>query len=64
MLAQDVDEDAGIEAGADVGDAEAEVDLGGGDHQLDALGALNAGSAAKLGLPKPQHKPGQSHPVQ
>ncbi|HET7279509.1 MAG TPA: NAD(P)-binding domain-containing protein [Dermatophilaceae bacterium] len=28
------------------------------------IGALNAGSAAKLGLPKPQHKPGQSHPVQ
>ncbi len=28
------------------------------------LGAILSGSTTKLGLPKPQHRPGQSHPVQ
>ena len=28
------------------------------------IGALTAGNVARLGLPQPPHKPGQSHPVQ
>lgn len=28
------------------------------------IGAKTSGSTAKLGLPKPRHRPGQSHPVQ
>src|SRR5690606_2171861 len=28
------------------------------------IGALTSGGLRKHGLPKPQHKPGQSHPVQ
>jgi len=29
-----------------------------------AFGAVTAGNVAKLGLPQPEHKPWQSHPVQ
>ncbi|GAA4108503.1 NAD(P)/FAD-dependent oxidoreductase [Knoellia locipacati] len=28
------------------------------------IGALTSGNVARLGLPQPEHKPGQSHPVQ